>query len=154
MIPGGTGTRPKAGGAHVNFFKKSIHLFLLQLVSSTVDGDPLTDGECTRIHLTPHFSPADCAHFMMYTHIMAQECVCAHHTILMVIHVVRLSVCYLTLCSSPCSFPCVSPTPCSSLPNSSCTLYWTSSSMWTTPRQLTTASHRFWTCVSSSDFCL
>ena len=28
----------------------------------------------------------------MYTLIMAQECVCAHHTILMVIHVVRLSV--------------------------------------------------------------
>ena len=31
----------------------------------------------------------------------------------------------------------VSPTPCSSLPTSTCTLSWTSSSMWTTPRQLT-----------------
>ena len=41
VIPGGTGTRPKADGAHVNFLKKSIHLFLLQLVSFTVDGDPL-----------------------------------------------------------------------------------------------------------------
>ena len=39
-IPGGTGTRPKAGGAHDNFFKGSIH-FLLQLVSLTVDGDLL-----------------------------------------------------------------------------------------------------------------
>ena len=44
-----------------------------------------------------------------------------------------------SLCSSPCSFPCVSPTPCSSLPTSTCSLSWTSSSMWTTPRQLTTA---------------
>ena len=36
------------------------------------------------------------------------KCVCAHHLILMFIHVVRLSVCSLTLCSSPCPFPCVS----------------------------------------------
>ena len=39
------------------------------------------------------------------------------------------------LCSSLCSFPCVSPSPCSSLPTSTCALSWTSSSMWTTPRK-------------------
>ena len=60
---------------------------------------------------------------MMYTHIMAQECVCAHHPILMVIHVVRLIERLFSLCSSPCSFPCVSPTLCSSLPTSTCTLF-------------------------------
>ena len=32
------GTRPKVGGAHDNFFEV---IFLLQLVSFTVDGDPL-----------------------------------------------------------------------------------------------------------------
>ena len=39
VIPGGTGTRPKAGGAHDKIFKRSIHPFLLQLVSFTADGD-------------------------------------------------------------------------------------------------------------------
>ena len=38
-IPGGT--RPKAGGAHDKNLKRSLHPFLLQLVSFTVDGDPL-----------------------------------------------------------------------------------------------------------------
>ena len=33
-------------------------------------------------------------------------------------------------------FLCVSPSPCSSLPTSTCTLTWNPSSMWTTPRQL------------------
>ena len=74
------------------------------------------------------------------SHCMAQECVCARHVIYMVIHVVRLSVCSLTLCSSPCSFPCVSPFPCSSLSTSTWTLTWTSSSMWSTPRQVTTGT--------------
>ena len=63
--------------------------------------------------------------------------VCAHHPILMVTHVVRSIVCSLTLCSSPGSFPCVSLIPCSFLSTSTCTLSWTSSSMWTTPRKLT-----------------
>ena len=41
--------------------------------------------------------------------------------------------------SSLCSFPCVSPSPCSSLPTSTCTLTRTPSSMWTTSRQTTPA---------------
>ena len=45
-IPGGTGTRPKAGGAHDKILKRvkwprSFSFFLLQLVSFTADGDPL-----------------------------------------------------------------------------------------------------------------
>ena len=71
---------------------------------------------------------------------MAQDCVCAHHPILMVIHGERLIDRLYSLCSSPCSFPCVSPTPCSPLPTSTCTLSCTSSSMWTTPRQTYPAS--------------
>ena len=67
--------------------------------------------------------------FLMYitrvskcvSHHMARERVCAHHTISMVIHDVRLIDRLFSLCASPCSFPCVSPTPCSSLPNSTCT---------------------------------
>ena len=39
--------------------------------------------------------------------------------------------------SSLCPFPCVSPSPCSSLPTSTCTLSWTPSSMWTTSTQVT-----------------
>ena len=46
----------------------------------------------------------------------------------------------LTLCSSPRSFPCVSPIPCSSLSTSSWTLTGTSSSMWSSPRQLSTGT--------------
>ena len=39
--------------------------------------------KCNQIHFTRHlFSP----HWMMYTHIIGQECVCAHHTILTVVH--------------------------------------------------------------------
>ena len=98
----------------------------------------VTDGRCRQMHLTRHFSLAQCAHWMMYTHIMAQDCVLWTSSILMVIHVVRLIDRLFSLCSWPCSFPCVSPIPCSSLSTSTCALSWTSSSMWTTPRQLTT----------------
>ena len=120
-IPGGT--RPKVGGAHDNFCRRSIHLFLLQLVSFTVDGDPLKPTGGIYMN-TSHVI------FLLYikrvskcvSHHMAQERVCAHHTISMVIHDVRLIYRLFSLCSSPCSFPCVSPTPCSSLPNSTCTL--------------------------------
>ena len=80
------------------------------------------------------------AHTECVSHHMAQDRVCAHHPMSMVIHDERLSVCSLLLCSSLCSFPCVSPSPCSSLPTSTCTLTSTSSSMWTTPRQLTTGT--------------
>ena len=67
----------------------------------------------------------------------ATECVCVArtHPMLVVIHDERLVDRLFSLCSSPCSFPCVSPIPGSSLPTSTCTLSWTSSSMWTTPRQ-------------------
>ena len=45
VIPGGTGTRPKVGGAHDNVFKRMkwprSFSFLLQLVSFTADDDPL-----------------------------------------------------------------------------------------------------------------
>ena len=34
-------TRPKVGGAHVKNFERPTHFFLPQLVSFTVDGDPL-----------------------------------------------------------------------------------------------------------------
>ena len=44
-IPGGTGTRPKVGGAHDKNFKRMkwprSFSFLLQLVSFTADDDPL-----------------------------------------------------------------------------------------------------------------
>ena len=69
------------------------------------------------------FSPEKRTCFMMCdTTQMAQVSARAHHSILMVIHVVRL-ICSIvihvvrlicSLCSSPCSFPCVSPIPCSS----------------------------------------
>ena len=90
----------------------------------------------TQIHLTRHFSPAQCACWLCEPHHMAQERVCAHHTIFIVIHDERLIDRLSSLFSSLRSFPCVSPTPCSSLPTSTCTLSWTSSSMWTTPRQI------------------
>ena len=35
------GTRPKVGGAHDIFYLRGHFIFLLQLVSFTVDGDPL-----------------------------------------------------------------------------------------------------------------
>ena len=44
------------------------------------------------------------------------------------------------LCSPLCSFLCVYPSPCSSLSTSTCALSWTSSSMWTAPRQIYPAS--------------
>ena len=56
------------------------------------------------------------------------------------IHDEQLIVLSSLLCSSLCSFPCVSPTPCSFLPTSTCTLSGTSSSMRTTPRQTYPAS--------------
>ena len=55
----------------------------------------ITPVDSNTSHVT--FSPAQCAHLTMYTHIMAQECVCAHHPILMVIHVVHLIVCSLSV---------------------------------------------------------
>ena len=74
----------------------------------------------------------------VHSHHGSRMCLCAS-PLLVVIHVVRI-VYSLTLCSSLCSSPCVSPIPCSSLPSSTCTLSWTSSSMWSTPRQLTTGT--------------
>ena len=71
-ILGGTGTRPKAGGAH------EFNSFLSLLVA--------------------------------VQHIGSSVCTSAFHLIHVVIHVVRLSVRSLTLCSSRCSFPCFSPT--------------------------------------------
>ena len=60
------------------------------------------------------------------------ECLCASpHTHG---HPRLVILCSLLLGSSPCLFPCVSPSPCSSLPTSTCTLSWTSSFMWKTPR--------------------
>ena len=52
----------------------------------------------------------------VYHATLAQVSARAHHT--MVIHDVRLIDRLFALCSSPC----VSPTPCSSLPTSTCTL--------------------------------
>ena len=78
--------------------------------------------ECRQDHLTRNFSPAQCACIMMCHTTLAQVSARAHHVISMAIHDERLSVCSLLLCSSPCSFPCVSPTPCSSLPTSTGTL--------------------------------
>ena len=86
----------------------------------------------------------------------AQVSARALHFICIVIHVMRLSVVRsLTLCSSPSSFPCVSPISSSS---STWTLSWTSSSMWSSSGQDTTGtpteesgplaekhpSHRLW----------
>ena len=77
---------------------------------------------CRQEHLTRHYSPAQCACIMMYNHIMAQVSARARHVFPMVIHDVRLIDRLFSLCSSPCSFPCVSPIPCSSLSTSTCTL--------------------------------
>ena len=59
----------------------------------------------------------------VYHTTLAQVSAPALHVILMVIHDVRLIDRLFSLCSSLSSFPCVSPSPCSSLPTSTCTLY-------------------------------
>ena len=92
-------------------------------------------SSCRQEHLTRHFSPAQCAHLMMCYTTLAQERVCAHHPIPMVIHDARLIERLFSLCSSLCSFPCVSPILCSALPTSTCSQTWTPPSTWTTPRQ-------------------
>ena len=104
---------------------------------------------CTQEHLTRHFSHVHYTRSVMYNHttwLKKSQCsrMCpssAHLCHLHAIHDERLSVCSsLLLCFSLCLFPCVSPSPCSSLQTSTCTLSWTSSSMWTTPRQTYLAS--------------
>ena len=65
---------------------------------------------------------------------------CLHASLhLHAFHIERLSDCSLSV-PRRVPFPCVSPITCSSLPTSTCTLSWTSSFMWTTPRQLTTGT--------------
>ena len=73
------------------------------------------------------------------SHHMAQVSAFAHHPIFMPSIVSGWAFvprCFFVLTLSPC----VSPSPCSSLPTSTCTLSWTPSSMWTTPRQSYPAS--------------
>ena len=111
-IPGGTGTRPIVVG--VGF----VYSWL-----ATV-----TDGVCTQIHLTRMLND-------VYHTTLAQVSARARHSILIPSMIsgwlIRL-FCRLFLASFLSS---VSPSPCSSPPTSTCTLSWTSSSMWTTPRQ-------------------
>ena len=116
----------------------------------TCRNDPRTilhgQGREARLPLGVHrytshviFSPAQCTRLMMYNHTSwlktsQGSSVCVHASRhLHAIHDERLSVC--CVCSSFWLSLCVSPSPCSSLPTSTCTLTWTPS-MWTTPRQL------------------
>ena len=121
------------------FFERSLHFFATVGFVCSRWRSTVTNGVCRQEHLTRHFSPAQCACRMMCHTTLVQVSARARQVISMVIHDERLSVCSLLLCSSLCSFPCVFPIPCSSLSTSTCTLSWTSSSMWTTPRQITTA---------------
>ena len=78
---------------------------------------------CRQIHLTRHFSLAQCACLTIgITPTLAQVSACTRHLISVVIHDEPLIVLSSFLCSSLCSFPSVSPSPCSSLPTSTCTL--------------------------------
>ena len=100
-----------------------------------------TPTHCTywrQMHLTRHFFSCT-AHTLndVHSHHGSRMCLCASlHTHG---HPCR-AFDRLTLCSSPCSFPCVSPIPCSSLSTSTWTLTWNSSSMWSTSRQSTTGT--------------
>ena len=97
----------KVGGAHDHFLGGHFILFyyswfLLQLIG---------------IHFTRLCADRNTSHVFShtlctrdYTHIVVQECIRAHHLIPMIIHDEQLSVCSLLLCSSLCSFPCVSYT--------------------------------------------
>ena len=69
-------------------------------------------------HVT--FSLAQCALNDVHSHHDSRMCLCAsHHS-----HgnPCRAFECLFSLCYSTCSFPCVSPIPCSSLATSTCTL--------------------------------
>ena len=89
------------------------------------------------VHLTRHFLLCTMRVLDFVLHnTLAQVSARARHFVCMVIHVVRLSVCSLTLCSSPRSLPCVSPIPSSS----TWTLTCTSSSMWASSGQYTTGT--------------
>ena len=79
-----------------------------------------------------HFTRVNDVHITL---LGSSVCMCGSFH-LHVIHDERLSVCLFFVVSSFWLSPCVSPSPCSSLPTSTCTLTWTRSSMWTTPRQL------------------
>ena len=99
-IPGGTGTRPKAGGARE--FNGTMRVLNNVLHNTLAQGSSVCTSASPHLHGHPR---------------------CA---------VVRS----LTLCSSPCSFPCVSLIPSSS----TWTLTCTSPSMWPTSGQLTTGT--------------
>ena len=67
-------------------------------------------ANCRQIHLTRHCFSCTARVFHDVCHTtLAQVSARARHVIYMVIHVVHPSVCFLNLCSTPCSFPCVSP---------------------------------------------
>ena len=80
------------------------------------------------------------AHAECVSHHMAQDRVCAHHPISMVIHDERLIDRMFSLCSAPCSLSvCLSFTLLFSSHFNLYSVLNLFSSMWTTPRQWTTA---------------
>ena len=91
--------------------------------------EPISPAQYRRRHSSSSYSWWDTSDWSM-----AQVSACARHPIFMPSMMSGWAfVC--CVCSSLCLFPCVSPSPCSSLPSSTCTLTWTPSSMLTTPRQ-------------------
>ena len=132
VIPGGIGTRPKAGEAHeFNSFFQIVccSWFRLQLMAICCN----RRGVWT-VHFIRHF-------FSCSEHAP----IVVHHTAWLKNVLLRVMsstwsstsvVCSLTLCSSPCSFPCFSPI----LSYSTWTLSWTSSSMWPSSGQYPTGT--------------
>ena len=94
-----------------------------------------TDGVCKQYTSYVTFSHAVNTHYLLHITLHGSRmCWCASchlHG-----HPRCAVVRSLTLCSSPCSFPCVSPI----LSSSTCTLSWTSSSMWSSSGQYTTGT--------------
>ena len=106
---------------------------LLQSLAWSLRRILLTDTPHTSLFLLHSATLSD-----VQSHHDSRMCLCA--SISMVIHDVQLIDRLFSLCSSSCSFPCVSPIPCSSLSTSTCALSWTCSSMWSTSRQLPTGT--------------
>ena len=101
-------------------------LFAYFCYNSTTCNNSICEGLCTG---RPHTSLFSCTvrtlNDITPNWLKAQVSARARHVTSMAIHVVRLIDRLFSLCSSLCSFPCVSPIPCSSLPTSTCTLSWT-----------------------------
>ena len=134
-------TRPKVGGVH-DYFLSDL-FFVTVGFRFTVDcRSPVTDGECTQIHLTRHFFSCTLrACTSVHTHHLAQDeprlkCLHARVSPILLSSMMRRFEHLFLVVSSFWLSPCISPSPCLfSFPLLPVLCPETSSSMWTTPRQ-------------------